>query len=402
VALAKAVSYRSAGTVEFIVDQARNFYFLEMNTRLQVEHPVTELVTGLDLVELMIRVAAGEKLGFKQKDVKLEGWAIEARVYAEDPLRGFLPSTGRLARYREPTGVGQVRIDSGVYEGAEISMFYDPMIAKVVGSGTDRRHATAALREALDSFYIRGVSHNIAFLSALLGHPRFADGRLSTNFIADEFPDGFHGAPLDEEGRRQLIAVAAMIHHRTQARDQQISGRLRPPKLASGGEWVAMIDREPTPVTIAETAGGYAVINGEASHELIGDWRIGDPLYQGRINGQPISVQIDRKGVGYKLTHAGSELSMQILSPRAAELARFMPVKLPPDMSRFLLSPMPGLLVSLAVTAGQEVKAGQELAVVEAMKMENLLRAERDGKVAKLHAAPGDSLAVDQPIVEFA
>jgi propionyl-CoA carboxylase alpha chain len=402
VALAKAVSYRSAGTVEFIVDQARNFYFLEMNTRLQVEHPVTELVTGLDLVELMIRVAAGEKLGFKQKDVKLEGWAIEARVYAEDPLRGFLPSTGRLARYREPTGVGQVRIDSGVYEGAEISMFYDPMIAKVVGSGTDRRHATAALREALDSFYIRGVSHNIAFLSALLGHPRFADGRLSTNFIADEFPDGFHGAPLDDEGRRQLIAVAAMIHHRTQARDQQISGRLRPPKLASGGEWVAMIDREPTPVTIAETAGGYAVINGEASHELIGDWRIGDPLYQGRINGQPISVQIDRKGVGYKLTHAGSELSMQILSPRAAELARFMPVKLPPDMSRFLLSPMPGLLVSLAVTAGQEVKAGQELAVVEAMKMENLLRAERDGKVAKLHAAPGDSLAVDQPIVEFA
>jgi propionyl-CoA carboxylase alpha chain len=364
VALAKAVSYRSAGTVEFIVDQARNFYFLEMNTRLQVEHPVTELVTGLDLVEL--------------------------------------PSTGRLARYREPTGVGQVRIDSGVYEGAEISMFYDPMIAKVVGSGTDRRHATAALREALDSFYIRGVSHNIAFLSALLGHPRFADGRLSTNFIADEFPDGFHGAPLDEERRRQLIAVAAMIHHRTQARDQQISGRLRPPKLASGGQWVVMIDREPTPVTIAETAGGYAVINGEASHELIGDWRIGDPLYQGRINGQPISVQIDRKGVGYKLTHAGSELSMQVLSPRAAELARFMPVKVPPDMSRFLLSPMPGLLVSLAVTAGQEVKAGQELAVVEAMKMENLLRAERDGKVAKLHAAPGDSLAVDQPIVEFA
>jgi propionyl-CoA carboxylase alpha chain len=236
----------------------------------------------------------------------------------------------------------------------------------------------------------------------LLGHPRFADGKLSTNFIADEFPDGFHGAPLDEERRRQLVAVAAMIHHRSRQRDQQISGRLRPPKLASGGEWVVMIDREPTAVTIAETAGGYAVISGEASHELTGDWRIGDPLFQGRINGQPISVQIDRKGVGYKLTHAGSELMMQVLTPRAAALARFMPVKVPPDMSRFLLSPMPGLLVSLAVTAGQEVKVGQELAVVEAMKMENLLRAERDGKVAKLHAAPGDSLAVDQVIVEFA
>jgi propionyl-CoA carboxylase alpha chain len=401
VALARAVGYRSAGTVEFIVDQERNFYFLEMNTRLQVEHPVTELVTGLDLVEQMIRVAAGEKLAFKQRDVKLEGWAVEARVYAEDPLRGFLPSTGRLVHYREPPAVGQVRIDSGVYEGVEISMFYDPMIAKVIGSGSDRRQAIAALREALDGFYIRGVGHNIPFLSALLGHPRFVDGRLSTNFIAEEFPDGFHGARLDEEHRRQVIAVAAMIHHRYQARDQQISGRLHPPKPASGGDWVVMIDREPTPVTIVETAGGYAVINGEASHELIGDWRIGEPLYQGRINGQPISVQIDRKGVGYKLTYAGAEIVAQVFSPRAAELARLMPVKAPPDMSRFLLSPMPGLLVSVAAAIGQEVKAGQELAVVEAMKMENLLRAERDGKVAKLHAQPGDSLAVDQPILEF-
>ncbi|MFZ5792157.1 MAG: acetyl-CoA carboxylase biotin carboxylase subunit [Pseudomonadota bacterium] len=401
VALARAVGYCSAGTVEFIVDPERNFYFLEMNTRLQVEHPVTELVTGLDLVEQMIRVAAGEKLAFKQRDVKLEGWAVEARVYAEDPLRGFLPSTGRLVHYREPPAVGQVRIDSGVYEGAEISMFYDPMIAKVIGSGSDRRQAIGALREALDGFYIRGVGHNIPFLSTLLGHPRFVEGRLSTNFIAEEFPDGFHGAHLHEEHRRQVIAVAAMIHHRYQARDQQVSGRLHPPKPASGGDWVVMIDREPTPVTIVETAGGYAVINGEASHELIGDWRIGEPLYQGRINGHPIAVQIDRKGIGYKLTYAGAEIVAQVFSPRAAELARLMPVKAPPDMSRFLLSPMPGLLVSVAATIGQEVKAGQELAVVEAMKMENLLRAERDGKVAKLHAQPGDSLAVDQPILEF-
>jgi propionyl-CoA carboxylase alpha chain len=401
VALAKAVGYRSAGTVEFIVDAERNFYFLEMNTRLQVEHPVTELVTDLDLVEQMIRIAAGEKLAIKQKDVKLNGWAVEARVYAEDPMRGFLPSTGRLVHYREPATVAGLRVDSGVYEGAEISIYYDPMIAKVIGSGADRRQAIAALMEGLDAFHIRGVGQNISFLSALLRHPRFRAGRLSTNFIAEEFPDGFHGASLTPEERRHVVAVAAMIHHRTQARDAAISGRLHPPKPASGGEWVVMDGRDPIRVTVAETAGGYAVINGEASHELIGDWRIGEPLYQGRVNGLPISVQIDRQGIGYRLTYAGAEVALQVLTPRAAELALLMPIKAAPDLSRFLLSPMPGLLVSVAVAVGQEVKAGQELAVVEAMKMENLLRAERDGRVAKLHAEAGDSLAVDQPIIEF-
>ncbi|MGD9742179.1 MAG: acetyl-CoA carboxylase biotin carboxylase subunit [Dongiaceae bacterium] len=401
VALAKAVDYRSAGTVEFIVDAERNFYFLEMNTRLQVEHPVTELVTGLDLVEQMIRIAAGERLPLKQKDVKLNGWAVEARVYAEDPLRGFLPSTGRLVRYREPAAVAGLRIDSGVYEGAEISVHYDPMIAKVIGSGADRNQAIATLEEGLDAYFIRGVSHNISFLSALLHHPRFRAGKLSTNFIADEFPDGFHGAALSDEERRRIVAVAAMIHHRMQAREAQISGRLTPPETTGGAEWVVMIARVPIPVTVAETAGGYAVINGEASHELAGDWRIGDPLFQGRINGEPLSVQIDRRGVGYVLSHAGATVELQVHSPRAAELAALMPVKVAPDMSRFLLSPMPGLLTSIAVSVGQEVKTGQELAVVEAMKMENLLRAERDGKVAKLHAAAGDSLAVDQVIVEF-
>jgi len=401
VALARAVGYRSAGTVEFIVDAERNFYFLEMNTRLQVEHPVTELVTGLDLVEQMIRIAAGEKLAIKQKDVKLGGWAIEARVYAEDPMRGFLPSTGRLVHYREPATVAGLRVDSGVYEGAEISIYYDPMIAKVIGSGADRQQAVAALIEGLDAFHIRGVGNNIPFLSALLRHPRFRAGRLTTNFIAEEFPDGFHGAALSDEERRHVVAVAAMIHHRTQARDAAISGRLQPPKPASGGEWMVMDGRESNRVTVAETAGGYAVINGEASHELVGDWRIGEPLYQGRVNGVPISVQIDRQGIGYRLTYAGAEVALRVLAPRAAELALLMPVKAAPDLSRFLLSPMPGLLVSVAVAVGQDVKAGQELAVVEAMKMENLLRAQRDGKVAKLHAQAGDSLAVDQPIIEF-
>ncbi len=401
VALAKAVGYQSAGTVEFIVDAERNFYFLEMNTRLQVEHPVTELVTGLDLVEQMIRVAAGEKLAIKQKDLRLNGWAVEARVYAEDPMRGFLPSTGRLVHYREPAAVAGLRIDSGVYEGAEIGIYYDPMIAKVIGSGADRHQAIAALSEGLDALCIRGVGHNLSFLSALLRHPRFRAGRLSTNFIAEEYPNGFHGASLGAEERRHVVAVAAMIHHRCQAREAGISGRLYPAKPMGGAEWVVMIDREPIPVTVAETAGGYAVINGEASHELVGDFHIGELLYHGRINGQPISVQVDRRGIGYRLSYAGAEIALQVFSPRAAELALLMLIKTPPDLSQFLLSPMPGLLVSLAVAVGQEVKAGQELAVVEAMKMENLLRAERDGKVAKLHAQAGDSLAVDQPIIEF-
>ena len=401
VALAQAVDYRSAGTVEFIVDAERSFFFLEMNTRLQVEHPVTEMVTGLDLVEQMIRVAAGETLAFKQSDVKLEGWAIEARVYAEDPLRGFLPSIGRLVKYREPVAGAAVRVDSGVYEGAEISMFYDPMIAKLVTYGADRNVAIAAMREALDSFVIRGVGHNIPFLASLMAQPRFVGGRLTTNFIAEEYPDGFGGVALQPDHVALLVAVAAVIHHRHQARDQQISGRVLPAKPSGGADWVVMVDRVAHPATVAETASGYAVISGGASFELISDWKLGDPLYHGTANGRPVSVQADRKGVGYRLSHGGAELDLLVLSPRAAELAALMPVKQAPDMSRFLLSPMPGLLVSLAVALEQEVKAGQELAVIEAMKMENVLRAERDGTVKILHAKPGDSLAVDQAIVEF-
>jgi len=403
VALARVVDYRSAGTVEFIVDADRNFYFLEMNTRLQVEHPVTEMVTGIDLVEQMIRIAAGERLTIEQKDVAHKGWAIEARVYAEDPARGFLPSTGRLTRYREPPASPFLRVDSGVYEGAEISVFYDPMIAKLITYGGSREEAIATMRDALDRFSIRGVSHNLGFLAAVVRHPRFAEGRLSTNFIAETFPDGFSGAELTAEEKARLVSVAAVIHHQYQARNAQISGRLRPAPQNSGcREWVVLLgDGSRHRVTVKETAGGHAVESGDTHHELVSDWRVGEPLYHGSVDGETVSVQIDRKGIGYRLSFAGAEFDLRVLDPRAAELAALMPVKQPPDLSKFLLSPMPGLLVSLAVTVGQEVKAGQELAVVEAMKMENLLRAECDGRVAFLHAAPGDSLAVDQAILEF-
>ncbi|MGH6893537.1 MAG: acetyl-CoA carboxylase biotin carboxylase subunit [Dongiaceae bacterium] len=402
VALAKAVQYRSAGTVEFIVDAKRNFYFLEMNTRLQVEHPVTEMVTGLDLVEQMIRVAAGEKLKFKQSDVKLKGWAIEARVYAEDPVRNFLPSTGRLVRYREPSLGPAVRVDSGVYEGAEISMFYDPMIAKLVTYGEDRPSAISTMREALDSFYIRGLGHNIGFLSALMAHPRFQTGRLTTGFIAEEFPDGFHGIALPDEAKGDVIAVAAIVHQSYARRSVAASPHFKTAAPVANGNWVVKIGAEHHAVTVVETAMGHAVIDGKRSRELVSAWNIGDPLYRGRIDGRSVVVQIDREGIGYRFNHGGAQLKILVLTPRAAELDRHMLEKTPPDMSRFLLSPMPGLLVALAVQEGQDIKAGQELAVVEAMKMENLLRAERDGKVAKLHAKPGDSLSVDQVIVEFA
>jgi propionyl-CoA carboxylase alpha chain len=402
VALAKAVKYKSAGTVEFIVDGKRNFYFLEMNTRLQVEHPVTEMVTGLDLVEQMIRVAAGEKLKFKQADIKLKGWAIEARVYAEDPLRNFLPSTGRLVRYREPIGGPVVRVDSGVYEGAEISMFYDPMIAKLVTYGEDRGTAIAAMREALDSFYIRGLGHNIGFLAALMAHPRFQAGRLTTGFIAEEFPDGFHGVQLTDTEMSDLVAVAAIVHQAQARRAVAVKPHFRTRDSAANGNWVVKIGKVKRPVSIVETASGHAVIDGKSSREVVSNWQLDQFIFSGRIDGRLVTVQVERDGIGYRMSYAGASLLVLVLLPRAAALAEHMIEKTPPDMSKYLLSPMPGLLVSLAVKEGQEVKAGQELAVVEAMKMENLLRAERDGKVAGLHAKAGDSLAVDQIIMEFA
>ncbi len=410
VALAKAVKYVSAGTVEFIVDTKRNFYFLEMNTRLQVEHPVTELVTGLDLVELMIRIAAGEKLPFRQKDVKLTGWAMEARVYAEDPYRNFLPSTGRLVRYVPPGESKTVRVDTGVQEGGEISVFYDPMIAKLCTYGKDRKAAIAQMRDALDAYYIRGVSHNIPFLASVMGKKKFVDGKISTNFIAEEYPDGFSDKDLPPKNPAQLVAVAALIHSARMHRAAAITGQIPGHGRKVPDAWVVVVsghgnDDTEHKVTVTHGDEGLAsgtVKVGKASVRVASDWTFTDTLFAGEIDGTPVTVQVDRRGVGYRLFHAGAQVDVMVLTAREAELARLMPHKPPPDLSKFLLSPMPGLLVSLAVKEGQEVKAGETLAVVEAMKMENVLKAERDGVVKKIHESPGGSLAVDQMILEFA
>jgi propionyl-CoA carboxylase alpha chain len=395
VALAKAAGYRSAGTVEFIVDQKRKFYFLEINTRLQVEHPVTELVTGYDLVELMIRIAAGEKLQLTQKDVKLTGSAIEARLYAEDPRRNFLPSVGRLTRYLPPQGVG-IRIDSGVEEGAEISIYYDPMIAKVIGSGATREEATARLAGALDAFVIRGVSHNIGLLSAAIARPKFRAGILSTDFIAEEFPDGFKGETLAPEIAAHAVAVAAAAQRIASERDAAIAGATIPER------WVVVQGESRYPAKLTRRNESIIVAGYTASQEVTTDWRPGDVLFRGTVDGVATLFQIERAGIGWRLERGGAVLELKVLPPAAAEALARMPAKQAPDLSRHLVSPMPGLLVSLAVTEGQEVKVGEELAVIEAMKMENVLRAERDGTIKKLCARPGDGLAVDQIILEFA
>jgi propionyl-CoA carboxylase alpha chain len=404
VALSKAVNYKSAGTVEFIVDAKRNFYFLEMNTRLQVEHPVTELVTGLDLVEWMIRIAAGEPLTLAQEDVTVRGWAVEARVYAEDPFRNFLPSIGRLVRYIPPVEGPSVRVDTGVYEGGEISMYYDPMIAKLCTYGPVRELAIAHMREALDEYFIRGPSHNIPFLAALMAHPRFVRGELTTNFIAEEFPQGFSAADLPVQDARLMVAVAAFVHRRQVEREAAISGQLAGREAKVPSDWVVQFAGENYPCTVRPVERGYALDMGGPTITVTSDWGIGQPLFRGVVNDgndHPVVVQVDRHGIGYRLFHSGSRADAAVLTPRMAELAALMPKKVPPDMSKYLLSPMPGLLVSVAVREGQDIKAGEVLAVVEAMKMENTLRAGRDGVVAKVHAKPGDSLAVDQKIVEF-
>ena len=402
VALAKAVQYKSAGTVEFIVDRDRNFYFLEMNTRLQVEHPVTEEVTGLDLVELMIRVANGEKLPLTQADVKLTGHAIEARVYAEDPLRGFVPSIGRLTRYRPPAGEG-VRVDTGVYEGAEITMFYDPMIAKLVTYGETRVVATHRMAQALDAFAIRGVNHNIGFLAAIMGRARFASGKLSTDFIPTEFPDGFHGAELSADDADQLVSIAAIAQHCLTTRE--LAAASGPHKPAVPAEWTVLVGPPPRTARQIHVAAGpdgtYAVTLDGHTRQILTHWTPGTGLFEAKIDGMGVTLQIDRAGAALTLFRSGAATEMRVVSRAVGALAGLMPVKTPPDLSKFLLSPMPGLLVSVAVKEGQDVKAGEELAVVEAMKMENVLRAERDGKVKKIAASVRESLAVDQIIIEF-
>ena len=410
VALAKAVDYQSAGTVEFIVDRDRNFYFLEMNTRLQVEHPVTELVTGIDLVEQMIRVAAGEKLPFSQADIKLNGWAIESRLYAEDPYRNFLPSIGRLTRYRPPregrTEKSVVRNDTGVFEGAEISMYYDPMIAKLCTWAPTRLEAIEAMGEALDGFVVDGIEHNMPFLSALMKHPRWREGRLSTGFIAEEYPDGFAPVTPDEEQTALLSAIALSCSLIESNRRERHADRLRPASGTLQENWIVKIGSDYIPVALPE---GAVTIPLEMDMQIGGqtvtlstDWRPGDAVWVGTIGGRKLTAQIRAVLNGLRIDWQGISVRTKVFTPRQAELDKLMPLKLPPDTSKLLLCPMPGLVVAIAVAEGQEVKAGETLAIVEAMKMENVLRAERDLVVGKINAKPGESLAVDAVIMEFA
>ena len=399
-ALARAVDYQSAGTVEFIADADMNFYFLEMNTRLQVEHPVTELVTGQDLVELMIRVAAGEELPLTQQDVSLTGWAMESRVYAEDPFRNFLPSVGRLVRYSEPEGEG-VRVDSGVYEGGEVSIFYDPMIAKLITYGEDRSQSIDRMVDALDNYYIRGVNHNISFLNALMVHPRFIAGDLSTNFIADEFPDGFNADLVPQADPAIALVVLGAVNQLEEERASLLSNQLTGHEHVANRDWVVVVGDQQSTVNVELTESGYLVSLGNSDYQVETNWSLGEPLFKADVNGKDISVQVERSAKGYRLLYRGAEINAQILSPKAAVLSAHMVYKAPADMSKFLLSPMPGLLVKMAVKEGQEVKEGEELAVVEAMKMENSLRAVQDGIVGKISAVEGGSLMVDEIILEF-
>lgn len=410
VALAKAVEYQSAGTVEFIVDRDRNFYFLEMNTRLQVEHPVTELVTGIDLVEQMIRVAAGEPLSFGQEDVSLDGWAIESRLYAEDPYRNFLPSIGRLTRYRPPaegrSGNVVIRNDTGVFEGAEISMYYDPMIAKLCTWAPTRGEAIDAMGRALDGFVVDGIEHNVPFLSALMKHPRWREGRLSTGFIAEEYPDGFAPTKPDRHEETTLAAIALSASLIETNRREGFADRLRAASGPLREHWVVKTGENYVDVRLLD---GLVTIpfdmdmamEGE-NRSVVTDWRPGDPVWSGKVGGRDITAQIRPVLNGLRIDWQGLSVIAKVFSPRHAELDRLMPVKLPPDTSKLLLCPMPGLVVSIAVAEGQEVKAGETLAIVEAMKMENVLRAERDLVVSKINAAAGESLAVDAVIMEFA
>ncbi len=400
VALARAVGYYSAGTVELIVSGAdttgEGFYFLEMNTRLQVEHPVTECITGLDLVEQMIRVAYGEKLAFTQDEVKLEGWAVENRVYAEDPYRGFLPSTGRLVRYRPPAEVENVRVDDGVYEGSEISMFYDPMIAKLITWGATREEAIDRQITALDRFEIDGIGHNIDFLSTLMQHPRFRGGNITTGFIAEEFPEGFTGAAADDKLSRSLAAIAGVLASVDAARAGQIEGRLNGPADPSTS-WVVTLDKVERQIEIAGDAvsvDGVAVV-------VDAPYIPGQRLVEAVVDGESLSLRVERKRTGWRFTTRGASHDLRVLTPLVAALSHHMIEKIPPDMSRFLLCPMPGLVTAIHVAEGARVEAGQPLAVVEAMKMENILRAEKAGVVKAVSAKPGDSLAVDAVILEF-
>jgi len=408
VALAKAVGYDSAGTVEFVAGQDKSFYFLEMNTRLQVEHPVTELVTGIDLVEQMIRVAAGEKLTIKQSDVKLKGWAVESRIYAEDPYRNFLPSTGRLIKYRPPAERSEagitVRNDTGVYEGGEISLYYDPMVAKLVTHAQTREQAIDAQSDALDAFYIDGIRHNIPFLAALMAHPRWRAGKLSTGFIAEEFPDGFHAQKPDARHAQLLAAVASEIDHVAGERKRKISGQMNGQRVRRESKRVVWLGDSEIRLEVGRENDAVSVtIEGTPRvFRVSSNWKTGDVLWRGSLDGTPIAVQVRAIPNGFALSHRGVETTAYVFTESEAGYARLMPEKETADTGKQVRCPMPGLVVSLSVKEGQVVRAGETVAVVEAMKMENVLRAEIDGTVKKIHAKPGDSLAVDAVILEFA
>jgi propionyl-CoA carboxylase alpha chain len=422
VQLAKAVKYQSAGTVEFVVGKDQSFYFLEMNTRLQVEHPVTECITGLDLVELMIRVAAGEKLPLAQADVKRNGWAIECRINAEDPFRNFLPSTGRLVRFQPPKEtmwsadtehLFGVRVDTGVTEGGEIPMYYDSMIAKLIVHGRDRLEAIGKMREALNGFVIRGVSSNIPFQSALLAHQKFVSGDFNTGFIAENYARGFQAQDVPHDDPQFLVALAAYVNRRALQRAAGISGQLPGHEFSVGEDFVVVVlgaegQHRREPVTVSDfvaQSGSSAVSVGGTRYDICSQWHLGAARIRGTANGQPFTAQVVRgdgkNPLALRILHNGTQLDALVLTPRAAELHALMPYKAPPDMSRYVLSPMPGLLVDVAVEPGQKVQAGERVAVIEAMKMENVLFAAADGVVGKVLAAKGESLVVDQPIVEF-
>jgi len=402
VALAKAVKYRSAGTMEFVVGRDRSFCFLEMNARLQVEHPITEMITGLDLVELMIRVAAGERLPFRQEEVKLNGWAIECRVNAEDPFRNFLPSVGRLVKYIPPQEEeGVVRVDTGVYEGGEISLYYDSMIAKLITHAATRDAAIAHMRDALNAFVIRGVASNIAFQAALMRQPRFVSGNFDTGLIAEEFPNGFHPASLTHDDPLLLASAAAFARRRYIDRAVRTSGQFAGHERKVGVEWVVLIGGERYLLELHPIEGGFAVRHGGETCEIKSSWKLGEPLFRGTWNGDKICLQIERRGLTYRIFHWGAQADAVVMTTRAAELLALMPEKPAPDLSKLLLSPMPGLLTEVAVKPGQEVRAGEKLAVIEAMKMENILKAGSDCVVAEALAKQGESVAVDQPILRF-
>jgi len=422
VALAKAVKYQSAGTVEFVVGKDQDFYFLEMNTRLQVEHPVTECITGLDLVEQMIRVAAGEKLSFAQADVKRDGWAIECRINAEDPFRNFLPSTGRLVRFAPPEQtmwqsdtehLNGVRVDTGVYDGGEIPMYYDSMIAKLIVHGKDRNDAIAKAREALNGFAIRGISSNIPFQAALLAHPDFVSGKFNTGFIAQHYADGFHAEDVPHDDPDFLVALALFRNRRYRARASTISGQMQGHQVQVGEKYTAVVlgaEGKNQYVTGEVTdfdaqARVCKVVIDDKTYEFRSNADIRDLVVRGVCNGKEFTCQIERGNgknpLALRVIHNGTQADVLVLSPKGAEMHKLMPYKAPPDLSKFLLSPMPGLLVDVAVQPGQKVQAGEKLAVIEAMKMENILFAAQDGVVSKISAAKGDSLAVDDIILEF-